>query len=82
MSTLFFTGFPGFLGSELVPRVLGRSADDVALCLVQPKFVAEIARVPTHGGLNGERMATESFALGVARERLPRPVAGHLHRAD
>ena len=40
MSTLFFTGFPGFLGSELVPRVLGRSADDVALCLVQPKFAA------------------------------------------
>ncbi|HEX7706829.1 MAG TPA: SDR family oxidoreductase [Thermoanaerobaculia bacterium] len=39
MSTIFFTGFPGFLGSELLPRVLSR-ADDVALCLVQPKFRA------------------------------------------
>ncbi len=36
---LFFTGFPGFLGSELLPRVVSRG-DDVALCLVQPKFRA------------------------------------------
>jgi thioester reductase-like protein len=43
MSTLFFTGFPGFLGSELVPRVLGRSPQDEAVCLVQPKF-ADLAR--------------------------------------
>jgi nucleoside-diphosphate-sugar epimerase len=39
VSTIFFTGFPGFLGSELLPRVLSRT-DDVALCLVQPKFRA------------------------------------------
>jgi nucleoside-diphosphate-sugar epimerase len=39
MATLFFTGFPGFLGSELLPRVVSRT-DDVALCLVQPKFRA------------------------------------------
>lgn len=37
MSAIFFTGFPGFLGSELLPRVLSRG-DDHALCLVQPKF--------------------------------------------
>jgi nucleoside-diphosphate-sugar epimerase len=37
--SIFFTGFPGFLGSELLPRVLSRT-DDVALCLVQPKFRA------------------------------------------
>ena len=36
---IFFTGFPGFLGSELLPRVVSRT-DDVALCLVQPKFRA------------------------------------------
>jgi nucleoside-diphosphate-sugar epimerase len=36
---IFFTGFPGFLGSELLPRVLART-DEVALCLVQPKFRA------------------------------------------
>ncbi len=39
MAAIFFTGFPGFLGSELLPRVLARS-DDYALCLVQPKFRA------------------------------------------
>lgn len=39
MPQIFFTGFPGFLGSELLPRVLGRTDDD-ALCLVQPKFRA------------------------------------------
>ena len=39
MSSIFFTGFPGFLGSELLPRVLARTDDD-ALCLVQPKFRA------------------------------------------
>jgi thioester reductase-like protein len=36
---IFFTGFPGFLGSELLPRILSRS-DEEALCLVQPKFRA------------------------------------------
>jgi nucleoside-diphosphate-sugar epimerase len=39
MPAIFFTGFPGFLGSELLPRVLSRT-DDEALCLVQPKFRA------------------------------------------
>lgn len=39
MPAIFFTGFPGFLGSEMLPRVLKRS-DDYALCLVQPKFRA------------------------------------------
>ena len=38
MATIFFTGFPGFLGSELLPRVLERSPDDHAVCLVQDKF--------------------------------------------
>jgi thioester reductase-like protein len=43
MGTIFFTGFPGFLGVELLPRVLRRSPEDRALCLVQAKF-AEVAR--------------------------------------
>ena len=43
MPTHFFTGFPGFLGSELVPRVLARSPQDDAVCLIQPKF-AGLAR--------------------------------------
>jgi thioester reductase-like protein len=43
MDIIFFTGFPGFLGSELLPRVLERSPDAEAVCLVQPKF-ADLAR--------------------------------------
>lgn len=42
MATVFFTGFPGFLGSRLLPRVLGRDAETRAVCLIQPKF-AELA---------------------------------------
>jgi len=38
--TLFFTGYPGFLGSELLPRLLRRDPEATALCLVQPKFAA------------------------------------------
>lgn len=38
MATVFFTGFPGFLGSELLPRVLERRNKDRAICLVQSKF--------------------------------------------
>lgn len=40
MATLFFTGYPGFLGSELLPRLLRRDPGATALCLVQPKFAA------------------------------------------
>jgi thioester reductase-like protein len=41
MATIFFTGFPGFLGSELLPRVLARRPRDTALCLVQPRFAGQ-----------------------------------------
>jgi nucleoside-diphosphate-sugar epimerase len=40
MPSIYFTGFPGFLGSELLPRVLARRPDVIAHCLVQPKFAA------------------------------------------
>src|SRR5512140_926439 len=40
MDAIFFTGFPGFLGSELLPRVLERLPDANAICLVQPRFLA------------------------------------------
>ncbi len=43
METVLFTGFPGFLGSELLPRVLERMPDAEAVCLVQPKY-APLAR--------------------------------------
>jgi len=40
---VFFTGYPGFLGSELLPRILSRHPELTAHCLVQPKF-ASLAR--------------------------------------
>ncbi|MDM8521325.1 SDR family oxidoreductase [Anaerolineales bacterium HSG6] len=39
MPTIFLTGFPGFLGSALIERLLARHAHEVTItCLVQPKF--------------------------------------------
>ncbi|HDQ70789.1 MAG TPA: NAD-dependent epimerase/dehydratase family protein [Chloroflexi bacterium] len=39
MSSIFITGFPGFLGSRLVARLLDVYAPEVALhCLVQPAY--------------------------------------------
>jgi nucleoside-diphosphate-sugar epimerase len=35
--TVLMTGFPGFLGSSLLPGIL-RRIDGAAMCLVQPKF--------------------------------------------
>jgi thioester reductase-like protein len=43
MASVLFTGFPGFLGSELLPRILAREPALRAICVVQPKF-AELAR--------------------------------------
>jgi len=48
MSIVFFTGFPGFLGSELVPRVLQNSAASQAVCLVQSKFMGEARSALAH----------------------------------
>lgn len=36
--TIFLTGFPGFLGVELLPRVLRRVPAATAVCLVQARF--------------------------------------------
>lgn len=58
MTALLMTGFPGFLGSALLPRLLARRADVRASCLVQPRHLAlaqrrvdELTRVhPDLGG--------------------------------
>lgn len=42
MKQVFLTGFPGFLGSELLPRILPGEGDE-AVCLVQPTY-ADLAR--------------------------------------
>lgn len=58
MATIFFTGFPGFLGSRLLPGVVERREGARAVCLVQGKF-AELARrradelEAAHPGLSG-----------------------------
>lgn len=41
--TILVTGFPGFLGSRLLPRLLSRHRDHTAVCLVQDRF-ALVAR--------------------------------------
>ncbi len=38
MAVLFLTGFPGFLGSTLLPRLLADRPLDRAVCLVQPRW--------------------------------------------
>jgi thioester reductase-like protein len=43
MDAIFFTGFPGFLGSALLPRVMARAPHAEAVCLVQPQH-AVVAR--------------------------------------
>jgi thioester reductase-like protein len=52
MSIVFFTGFPGFLGSELLPRILQRSPDCRAVCLVQRQYAADaqarLERIESH----------------------------------
>lgn len=44
MSKIFLTGFPGFLGSELLPRILSPATDETAICLVQEKFSGDAER--------------------------------------
>ncbi len=43
MATLLMTGFPGFLGSALLPRLLDRRPSDRAVCLVQPQHLGTAA---------------------------------------
>lgn len=46
MTAIFFTGFPGFLCSELLPRILAMRPALRAVCLVQPRYSAvALARV-------------------------------------
>lgn len=44
MTALLMTGFPGFLGSALLPRLLARREGVRAVCLVQSRHVAEAQR--------------------------------------
>jgi thioester reductase-like protein len=92
MATILFTGFPGFLGTALLPRVLRRDADLEAVCLVQGRFrpLAEqrleelVAEDP---GLVGRVRLVEGditlpdLGLGDARDELRRSVTEIYHLA-
>jgi thioester reductase-like protein len=43
MAKILLTGFPGFLGSALLPRILAPRSEAEAVCLVQSRF-ADLAR--------------------------------------
>jgi nucleoside-diphosphate-sugar epimerase len=43
---VFLTGFPGFVGRALLPRILARTTTE-AVCLVQPKFAVAAANART-----------------------------------
>ncbi len=68
MATLFLTGFPGFLGSRLLPRVLARAPGDRALCLVQPRFAPLARRL-------ADELATRNPALAGRIELVEGDVA-------
>lgn len=38
---IFLTGFPGFLGKEILPRLLERNLNTKAICLVQDRFMQQ-----------------------------------------
>lgn len=60
MADIFFTGFPGFLGVELLPRILLRQPQDRAICLVQSKFASlamrRVDEIVKDFGILGERI--------------------------
>ncbi len=90
---IFFTGFPGFLGRELLPRVLSRTAEGgKALCLVQPRYRADADRALAaiegeHPDLAGRTEIIEGditapdLGLGDALERIAKGVAEIFHLA-
>ncbi len=71
MSRIFLTGFPGFLGSELLPRLLRRTAGATATCLVQP----------AHAGLARRRIEETELSEPDLRDRI-RLVEGDITRPD
>ncbi len=90
MPTLLFTGFPGFLGKELLPRVLARRSDAVAVCVVQEKYAAQAREAAAaleraHPGLAGRiRLALGDITrpdLGLEPGALPWDVVEIHHLA-
>lgn len=63
MAKILLTGFPGFLGSALVPRLLERTSDNTTIiCLIQQKF-----RVPAESKIQAYR---KEFGASADRIKL------------
>jgi thioester reductase-like protein len=71
MSTIFLTGFPGFLAASLLPRILSRAETPKVVCLVQPRYMR----------LAEERAAQVAQALRLPPGRIEL-VSGDLTRPD
>jgi thioester reductase-like protein len=91
MAHVFVTGFPGFLGSELVRRVLRREGRPSVTCLVQAKFLdlataraAEIERSDPGAARRIALVEGDITAKGLAisnRAKLAREVTEIFHFA-
>lgn len=94
---IFFTGFPGFLGTRLLPRMLARSGDERAVCLVQAKF-ADLARARAddlmaadpalagritivHGDITRSGLGLEADPGGPTPEEMRREIRAIYHLA-
>lgn len=92
MTTLLMTGFPGFLGSALVGRLLARRPDMKAICLVQDRHLGaarerlaeiEAAEPHTHGRIDlvvGD-ITVPGLGLAAADEALLADVSEVWHLA-
>jgi thioester reductase-like protein len=63
MTDTFLTGFPGFLGSALVERLLARHDEGTVTCLVQPKYRSEAEARVDEIDTEVDADATERVAL-------------------
>jgi thioester reductase-like protein len=82
VALVLMTGFPGFLGAALLPRLLARDTSTRVVCVVQPQHLAtarrrvaaaDAARPGTAGRVDLVEGDVTSHGLG-----LPRPIGGLL----
>ncbi len=83
MTQVLLTGFPGFLGSELVRRILARKGKPSVVCLVQPKFMTlakkRLAEIEAELAPGGDKRGKGAKAGLAGRLQL---VTGDITQAD